>query len=158
MRVAAKELDFEVAAILRDEIKELNKMLEDSKDKSDKFWHGCSAGVYSKNMSEQEKTEFKKAIVQEVVSGVEEKLEKKFESRLQENNGVLLDAVSNMMDKKMQEFGVRQDEFEGRIIGLLQDLHVSNTQTQTISEKVDVQENIIKTNILPRLDILEKVV
>lgn len=36
MRVAAKELDFEVAAILRDEIKELQKMLEASKDKSDK--------------------------------------------------------------------------------------------------------------------------
>ena len=36
MRVAAKELDFEVAAILRDEIKELQKMLEESKDKSDK--------------------------------------------------------------------------------------------------------------------------
>jgi excinuclease ABC subunit B len=36
MRVAAKELDFETAAILRDEIKELQKMLEDSKDKSDK--------------------------------------------------------------------------------------------------------------------------
>jgi protein-arginine kinase activator protein McsA len=36
MRVAAKELDFETAAILRDEIKELEKMLEQSKDKSDK--------------------------------------------------------------------------------------------------------------------------
>lgn len=36
MLVAAKELDFETAAILRDEIKELQKMLEDSKDKSDK--------------------------------------------------------------------------------------------------------------------------
>lgn len=36
MRVAAKELDFEVAAILRDEIKELTKMLEDSKSKEDK--------------------------------------------------------------------------------------------------------------------------
>jgi excinuclease ABC subunit B len=36
MKVAAKELDFETAAILRDEIKELQKMLEDSKDKSDK--------------------------------------------------------------------------------------------------------------------------
>lgn len=36
MRVAAKELDFETAAILRDEIKELEKMLENSKDKSDK--------------------------------------------------------------------------------------------------------------------------
>lgn len=36
MRVAAKELDFEVAAILRDEIKELQKMIENSKDKSDK--------------------------------------------------------------------------------------------------------------------------
>ncbi len=35
MRVAAKELDFEVAAILRDEIKELQEMLEKSKDKSD---------------------------------------------------------------------------------------------------------------------------
>jgi excinuclease UvrABC helicase subunit UvrB/very-short-patch-repair endonuclease len=36
MLVAAKELDFETAAILRDEIKELEKMLEASKDKSDK--------------------------------------------------------------------------------------------------------------------------
>jgi excinuclease ABC subunit B len=36
MRVAAKELDFETAAILRDEIAELQKMLEASKDKSDK--------------------------------------------------------------------------------------------------------------------------
>jgi excinuclease ABC subunit B len=36
MRVAAKELDFETAAILRDEIKELQKMLEQEKDKSDK--------------------------------------------------------------------------------------------------------------------------
>lgn len=36
MKVAAKELDFEVAAILRDEIKELQKMLEGEKDKSDK--------------------------------------------------------------------------------------------------------------------------
>ncbi len=36
MKIAAKELDFEVAAILRDEIKELTKMIEDSKDKSDK--------------------------------------------------------------------------------------------------------------------------
>jgi excinuclease ABC subunit B len=36
MKVAAKELDFEVAAILRDEIKELQKMLEAGKDKSDK--------------------------------------------------------------------------------------------------------------------------
>jgi excinuclease ABC subunit B len=36
MKQAAKELDFEVAAILRDEIKELQKMLEESKDKSDK--------------------------------------------------------------------------------------------------------------------------
>lgn len=36
MRTAAKELDFEVAAILRDEIKELQEMLEKSKDKSDK--------------------------------------------------------------------------------------------------------------------------
>lgn len=36
MRIAAKELDFEVAAILRDEIKELTKMLEDSKSKADK--------------------------------------------------------------------------------------------------------------------------
>lgn len=36
MRVAAKELDFETAAILRDEIAELKKMLEESKDKSDK--------------------------------------------------------------------------------------------------------------------------
>lgn len=36
MKVAAKELDFEVAAILRDEIKELQKMLEKSKDKTDK--------------------------------------------------------------------------------------------------------------------------
>jgi excinuclease ABC subunit B len=35
MRTAAKELDFEVAAILRDEIKELQEMLEKSKDKSD---------------------------------------------------------------------------------------------------------------------------
>jgi len=36
MRVAAKELDFETAAILRDEITELQKMLEANKDKSDK--------------------------------------------------------------------------------------------------------------------------
>lgn len=36
MRVAAKELDFETAAILRDEISELQKMLEASRDKSDK--------------------------------------------------------------------------------------------------------------------------
>lgn len=36
MKVAAKELDFETAAILRDEIKELNKMLEKEKYKSDK--------------------------------------------------------------------------------------------------------------------------
>lgn len=36
MRIAAKELDFEVAAILRDEIKELEKMLDATKDKSDK--------------------------------------------------------------------------------------------------------------------------
>ena len=36
MRVAAKELDFETAAILRDEIKELEKMLDATKDKSDK--------------------------------------------------------------------------------------------------------------------------
>jgi excinuclease ABC subunit B len=36
MKVAAKELDFETAAILRDEIKELEKMLEAEKDKSDK--------------------------------------------------------------------------------------------------------------------------
>jgi excinuclease ABC subunit B len=36
MRVAAKDLDFETAAILRDEIKELQKMLEEGKDKSDK--------------------------------------------------------------------------------------------------------------------------
>ncbi len=35
MRVAAKELDFETAAILRDEVKELTKILEASKDKSD---------------------------------------------------------------------------------------------------------------------------
>lgn len=36
MKQAAKELDFEVAAILRDEIKELERMLEAEKDKSDK--------------------------------------------------------------------------------------------------------------------------
>lgn len=36
MKVAAKDLDFETAAILRDEIKELQKMLEAEKDKSDK--------------------------------------------------------------------------------------------------------------------------
>jgi superfamily II DNA or RNA helicase len=36
MKIAAKDLDFETAAILRDEIKTLNKMLEDKKDKSDK--------------------------------------------------------------------------------------------------------------------------
>lgn len=36
MRDAAKELDFETAAILRDEIKELEKMLEKEADKSDK--------------------------------------------------------------------------------------------------------------------------
>jgi excinuclease ABC subunit B len=36
MKTAAKELDFETAAILRDEIAELHKMLEKEKDKSDK--------------------------------------------------------------------------------------------------------------------------
>ncbi len=36
MKVAAKELDFETAAILRDEIAELIKMLEKEKDRSDK--------------------------------------------------------------------------------------------------------------------------
>jgi excinuclease ABC subunit B len=36
MRQAAKDLDFETAAILRDEINVLQKMIEDKKDKSDK--------------------------------------------------------------------------------------------------------------------------
>jgi excinuclease ABC subunit B len=43
MKVAAKELDFEVAAILRDEIKELQKMIEDQKDKSDKASNSTEA-------------------------------------------------------------------------------------------------------------------
>lgn len=34
--MAAKDLDFETAAILRDEIKKLQKMIEDKKDKIDK--------------------------------------------------------------------------------------------------------------------------
>ncbi len=37
MKIAAKDLDFETAAILRDEIKKLNKMIEDKKDKTDRI-------------------------------------------------------------------------------------------------------------------------
>jgi hypothetical protein len=99
-------------------------------------------------MTEQEKTEFKNQIVTEI--------DVKVESRLADTTKEILEAVTNIMDKKMQEFGVRQDEFEGRVVGLLQDLNVGHAQTNELKDKVEVHENVIKTNILPRLDLLEK--
>lgn len=103
------------------------------------------------NMSEQEKIEFKDQIVTEVTNKVDLKLE----TRLGETTKDILEAVSAIMDKKMQEFGFKQEEFESRVIGVLQDLIKSNGQASTLSEKVDVHEGVIKNNILPRLDFLE---
>lgn len=80
------------------------------------------------NMSEQEKTEFRDSIVE---------------------------AVSGVIDKRMQENAVRQEEFENKIVGLIKNLNSSHAQASSLSDKVDVHEGVIKNNILPRLDILE---
>lgn len=99
-------------------------------------------------MAEQEKTEFRDSIV--------EAIDKKLDQRFIENNHVVLEAVKGVIDKRMQEAAVRQEQFESNIVGMLQDIKSSISETQKITERVDAHESVIKNNILPRIEILEK--
>jgi hypothetical protein len=95
-------------------------------------------------MTEEEKTN----IITEI--------DAKVGSRLADTTKEILDAVTSIMDKKMQEFGVRQDAFEDKMVGLIKDLNSSHSQSESLREHVEIHEEVIKTNILPRLNILEK--
>jgi hypothetical protein len=80
-----------------------------------------------------------------------EEVDKKFV----ENNKVILDAMDATISKSRQEYSAMFEIFTDEVRGLIKDVVSSNSQATSLLGRVETMETVLKTNVLPRLDVLE---
>jgi hypothetical protein len=85
-----------------------------------------------------------------------EELKELFEQKLTETAQLILEAVDEKVKASEQRITAGFEIFTDEVRGMLKDVNDSNIDATNLSERVEATENILKTNVLPRLDILEK--
>lgn len=109
-------------------------------------------------MKKEEQKEFKEDIIASI-----NKEQKEFKEEIittvnkeqKEFREEIIEAVSFVIDKRLQVQYVKQEEFEDRIIKTIKDVMNSNSQAASLAERVENTEVVLKSNVLPRLDVLE---
>lgn len=96
-------------------------------------------------------------------SDYNEKLESKFSSfedtldeRLSEHTKIILEAVNEKILASEQRVTAAFEAFTHDVSGMLSDVKDMNADATKLTEKVETTETILKTNVLPRLEVLEE--
>lgn len=82
--------------------------------------------------------------------------EEKMDSKFAENNKMTFEAIDGVINSRIREAVIPLELKINTLLGMFKDLISGQTQTMKLSQTVEVNEETIQNNILPRLDILEK--
>ncbi len=82
-------------------------------------------------------------------------LETRIGDMFAENNKMLIESFNDTVDKKIRDAVIPLEVGISDIKGMFKDLLSGQTQTTALTEIVDEHDSTIRSNILPRLKVLE---
>jgi hypothetical protein len=85
-----------------------------------------------------------------------DELKEIFEQKLSETTQVILEAVDERINASEKRITVAFEVFTDEVRGLLNDVNTTNIDATKLTEKVETTETVLKTNVLPRLEVLEE--